>query len=494
MFVDVGDAFCGGGLGVCSFGVGFVFFADKAHEDDDGEEDAEDEEGVWGVESFPELFDGDGVLGLGGGLGGGFDGDRVGLQVGCVGGCSGRGLLDHWWWAGVFCWAVLHGLLLNWARMEVWFACVIVSQYHHGMGDGTRQGEEERAKGMISRNHPVAARILRRWRALTGGKAVRDVDRRTVVACSGGADSVVLAAVLAAVEPRATIAHVVHDLRGDGSAQRDRDAVKGLAAVLECDFVERAVAVKGAGGNLEGSARRLRYKALEEMACEVGAGFVATGHHGDDQVETVLMRMMRGSGVRGMGGIGERVEMGDVVVVRAMLDVWRVEIEALCVEWGLEWVHDATNDDVGYLRNRIRHEVMPMLREIEPGIGDKVGGFARSCGQTSDFLARAVREGVGSEAHRDGDRWRWERARLRRAHRAELAELMFVFVEDVLGRVGADSMGRRAVEACVLAIKSEDTDPCVHRVGPIVVRVDARIVVFSVAGASDSDEEWSCDE
>lgn len=362
------------------------------------------------------------------------------------------------------------------------------------MGDVHRQGEEERAKRLISRNHPIAARILRRWRALTGGKAVRDADRRTVVACSGGADSVVLAAVLAAVEPRAIIAHVVHDIRGDGSAQRDRDAVKRLAEVLGCDFVERSVEVMGVSGNLEGNARRARYGALAEIAGEVGAGFVATGHHGDDQVETLIMRMMRGSGVRGMGGIGERVEMGEMVVVRPMLEVSRAEVEALCEEAGLGWVHDATNDDVGYLRNRIRHEVMGRLIEIEPGLGAKVAGLARSCRQMSGFVEGVVREGVAGDARREGDQWRWDRARLRGEHEAVLGELMFVFVDDVLGGVGADSMGRRAVEGCVSAIKSGDTDPCVHRVGPIVVHVQARSVVISVAGTSDSEEERSCDE
>ncbi len=337
---------------------------------------------------------------------------------------------------------------------------------------------------MISRNHPVAARILRRWRELTGGKGIRDVDRRTVVACSGGVDSVALAAVLALVEPKPIVAHVVHDVRGDGVAIADRDAVKRLAALIGCDFIERRILVKKQGGNLEGNARRLRYGALGEMADEVGAGFVATGHHGDDQLETLLMRMMRGSGVRGMGGILERVEMDEmigVVVVRPMLGVSRAAIEALCVEAGFEWVHDATNDDVGLMRNRIRHEVMPMLRAIEPGLTEKVAGLARSCFETSDFLEEVVRDGVRWDGHCDGDVWWWDRDRLQCEHRAVLAELMFVYVHDVLGGVGADSMGRRAVEGCVLAIKSEATDPCVHRVGPIVVTVRGREVVFSPA-------------
>lgn len=342
-------------------------------------------------------------------------------------------------------------------------------------------GSDASSVAQILRKDGVAARILRRWRALTGGKGVRDVDRRTLVACSGGADSVLLAAVLCSVNPKAVIGHVVHDLREDGSAQRDRDAVKRLAEGLGCGYVERRVAVREAGGNVEANARRLRYLALEEMGDEVGACCVATGHHGDDQLETVLMRMMRGTGVRGLRGIGERVEMGEMVVVRPMLGVSRAEIEGVCQRAGLGWVHDATNDDVGLLRNRIRHGVLPILRAIEPGLGAKVTGMARSCWEVNDFFEAYVREGIGHEADRDGRVWSWDRDRLRGEHGAVLGELMFVYVDEAMGGVGADSMGRRAVEGCVGAIKSEATDPCEHRVGPIVARVTARRVVFSPA-------------
>lgn len=349
-------------------------------------------------------------------------------------------------------------------------------------------GVDGSSLALFLRKDAVAARILRRWRALTGGKGVRDVDRRTLVACSGGADSVLLAAVLCSVNPKAVVGHVVHDLRNNGSAMRDRDAVERLAMDLGCGYVERRVSVRSAGGNDEANARRLRYLALGEMADEVGAGYVATGHHGDDQLETVLMRMMRGTGVRGLRGIGERVEMdgmGGMVVVRPMLGVSRAEIEGVCASAGLGWVHDATNDDVGYLRNRIRHSVLPTLREIEPGLGAKVAGMARSCWEVNDFLEEYVFDGIGREADRDGQVWSWDRDRLRCEHGAVLGELMFMYVDEALGGIGADSMGRRAVEGGVLAIKSEGTDPCVHRVGPIVVDVTARRVVFSPAMSSE---------
>lgn len=335
--------------------------------------------------------------------------------------------------------------------------------------------------GMISRKHAVAARILRRWRELTGGKFVRDMDRRTVVACSGGADSVGLAAALASVEIKPIIGHVVHDIRDSELALRDRDAVKALAQRLGCDYCERRIHVVEQAGNLENNARYARYEALCEIADEVQSGVIVTGHHADDQLETVLMRMMRGTGMRGMGGVSPVRVIGRVEVVRPMLEITREQIEGYCQDVGLDWQHDHTNDDEGYLRNRIRHAVLPMLREIEPEIAVRVSNLARSCRATNNVVEQVVRDGVVGTASKDGKVWSWGRDELRDQPEAVLAELVFVYVRDVLGGVGVDLIKREAIEMMVRGIKSSDTDPREHRVGPMVVHVQARSVVISDA-------------
>ena len=350
---------------------------------------------------------------------------------------------------------------------------------------------------MISRNHPTAARILRRWRELTGSKTVRDAERRTVVACSGGADSVALAAVLAMVEPKPIIAHVLHDIREDGSAIADRDAVEQLAGLIGCEFMERSIAVRAQAGNLEQNARAARYEALCEIAEQVGARCIVTGHHADDQLETVLMRLIRGTGVRGMGGMSPIRKIGTVSIVRPMLDVTRQEIESLCGDAGLSWQHDHTNDDQGYLRNRIRHSVLPILREIEPEIAARASGMARSCRMANELVSQVVCEGVGASATRSNGQWSWTRDELRDVPEAVLGELVFVFVREVLDGVGADSILRRAIEPYVRAVKSNDTDPHIHRIGPIVVHVQAKSVAISVARAEasrEAREDRSCDE
>lgn len=308
------------------------------------------------------------------------------------------------------------------------------------------------------------------------------------MACSGGADSVALAAVLALVEPKPIIAHVIHDIRDDESAIADRDAVEQLAGLISCEFIERSVAVKAQVGNLEQNARAARYEALSEIAEEFGAGYIVTGHHADDQLETVLMHLIRGTGVRGMGGMSPIRKIGSVSIVRPMLDVTRQEIESLCRDAGLGWQHDHTNDDQGYLRNRIRHSVLPILREIEPEIASRASGMARSCRTMNELVSQIVCEGIGASATRSEDQWSWTREELRDLPEAALGELVFVFVREVLDGVGADSITRRAIEPYVRAVKSNDTDPHIHRIGPIVVHVQAKSVAISVARAEASTE------
>lgn len=341
--------------------------------------------------------------------------------------------------------------------------------------------------GLIARRHPIAARILRRWRELTGGRGVRDGERRAVVGCSGGVDSVALAAVLALLEPRPVIVHVEHDVREDGSAQMDRDLVEGLAKRLGCGFVCERVAVRGLGGNLEHHAREARYRVLSRVARAHGIRFVVTGHHGDDQLETVLMHLLRGSGVRGLGGMAEKRSLGEgLELVRPMLGVSREEIEGLCAEHGLNWREDPTNADEGYLRNRLRAQVLPMLKGIEPAVVERVAGSARSCRRAGELIEAVVRDGAVRAASKEDGAWSWGRDALRGEPEAVLGELMFVFVRDELGSVGADSMTRRAVEDAVGAIKSDGTDPRVHRVGPMVVEVRAGEVKFLSAGPGEA--------
>ncbi|VAX42586.1 tRNA(Ile)-lysidine synthetase, partial [hydrothermal vent metagenome] len=172
--------------------------------------------------------------------------------------------------------------------------------------------------------------VVARWRALTGGQPADDHDRRTLVACSGGADSVALVLMLAAgggVGSEIVVGHVLHDLRSADETAADRDLVAGLAARLGLRFVEAPVTVRDQPGNAEGNAREARYHQLERLAWETGCPFVATAHHANDQVETMLMAMLRGAGVGGMAGMEPRRGLGErgIALVRPMLEIGGAE-------------------------------------------------------------------------------------------------------------------------------------------------------------------------
>ena len=183
---------------------------------------------------------------------------------------------------------------------------------------------------------------------------------RVLVAVSGGPDSVALLHALTCLRPdhglTLVACHVDHGLRAE--AGRDAGLVRDLAARLGCPaVVERVVVRYRPGRSPEAAARAARYAALERAARESGATRIALGHTADDQAETVLMRLVQGAGPRGLAGIPVRRGR----LVRPLLDVDRAAVLAHLALHDLPSVEDATNQDVKLLRNRIRHEVLPLL-------------------------------------------------------------------------------------------------------------------------------------
>jgi tRNA(Ile)-lysidine synthase len=183
-----------------------------------------------------------------------------------------------------------------------------------------------------------------------------------LVACSGGLDSTVLAALCADVarrwDCRLTLACVDHGLRADAPA--DAAAVRALAASLGAGFATERVDVPAAmtdGGSLQDAARTLRYDALERMRLACGADWILTAHHADDQAETLLMHFVRGAGIDGLQGIRGR----SGVVVRPLLFARKRELERHARAASLAWREDASNARDDYTRNAIRHHVLPAI-------------------------------------------------------------------------------------------------------------------------------------
>ena len=196
---------------------------------------------------------------------------------------------------------------------------------------------------------------------------------RIVVAVSGGPDSVALLACLVALSTRwnwdLSIGHVNHGLRG-AESEGDADFVEQLGHYFGIPVNVQKVGLKKLDAKLakqsfQALARKARYHALETMVRESAATKIATGHTADDQAETVLMWMLRGSGVGGMGGIPPK--RGDLIV-RPILDISRKDIMAYLAERRLTYRMDSSNSQPVYLRNRLRQSLMPHLKIYSPGI------------------------------------------------------------------------------------------------------------------------------
>ena len=180
-------------------------------------------------------------------------------------------------------------------------------------------------------------------------------------AVSGGADSVALLHALRTLFPERTIAsvHLNHCLRGADS-DADEAFVRKLAAQLGCEHFVRREDVSLSGGNLERAGRHARYRFFEELLADGSCSEIATGHTQSDQAETVLFRLLRGACGGGLSGVwpvyGERI-------FRPMLDVTRGEVLEYLERSGLDWREDASNSDPCFARNRLRHGLLPQLRQ-----------------------------------------------------------------------------------------------------------------------------------
>lgn len=200
-----------------------------------------------------------------------------------------------------------------------------------------------------------------------------------LAAVSGGADSVALLHLLLAHRRRlggqwpVVCGHVNHQLRGADS-DADQRFVGDLAAQLGIPVLTRSVDVRGyAKANrlsIETAGRGLRLAALEEMARQAGCQTIATGHHKDDLIETMLMRLLRGTAFGGLVGIRPAAQRNGLHWIRPLLGTRRAEIVAYCTSHGLRWCEDLSNADVGFHRNWVRHRLLPHL--LEQGCGDVV--------------------------------------------------------------------------------------------------------------------------
>ncbi|HSI84074.1 MAG: tRNA lysidine(34) synthetase TilS [Candidatus Methylacidiphilales bacterium] len=248
----------------------------------------------------------------------------------------------------------------------------------------TRGGEKPVKRRAASTSDPLVE-VLRK--ALALGR----LPERFMCGVSGGIDSCALLNALAAAGTRPIVVHYDHGW--------------GAAAAEDPEFIRTLAAQYGTEGGLEfyfdradpppehhreDEARRARYGFFARLGARLGCPDIVLAHNADDQVETLLMQLLRGGG-SGAAGIRERSDLvlpeGQLRVHRPWLGVWRREIEAYAATHGVVWKEDATNADPGHLRNKLRHQLIPQLAELAgPAVKEKLHGFAETRRAETDWL------------------------------------------------------------------------------------------------------------
>lgn len=226
---------------------------------------------------------------------------------------------------------------------------------------------------------------------------------RVVCAVSGGADSMALLVWLVCVREELDItlaaAHFNHRLRGC-EADRDeafvRDFCRAEGIALYSGSGDVAEYAREHGLSTEEAARILRYDFLNSLPCDK----IAVAHTADDNAETVLLHLLRGSGLRGLGGIAPRRER----IVRPFLSLTHEELKQYLRQKGVAWVEDSTNESPAYARNRVRRDLLPLLRRENPAFFDTLGAHCEILRREDELLDCYAREVV--DAAREGEKYR----------------------------------------------------------------------------------------
>ena len=251
----------------------------------------------------------------------------------------------------------------------------------------------EQDKPGIRLQHRLEAKLCRDW------SPDNWQDVTVLVAVSGGADSVALMRGLARLKKTGSgelhVAHLNHGLRGN-EALADEAFVQKLSQSLgiPCHVGHANVhaLATARGDGIEEAARTARYAFMEETAARIGARFVATAHTSDDQLETILYRILRGTGISGLCGIPSFRRLNDLTtLVRPLLDVSRSEVMAYLEVIGQTHRTDSSNLNLNHMRNRIRHDLLPLLtRDYHTRVGESILRLGELAGEVQRVTNRQV--------------------------------------------------------------------------------------------------------
>ena len=322
-----------------------------------------------------------------------------------------------------------------------------------------------------------------------------DIQQPLIIGVSGGADSLALLHLLAGAGYAVTVAHFNHHLRPE--AEGDAIFVAEMADQLKVPFLRGDGDVAGMAAaqkiSIETAARKARYRFLFEQAEKIGAQAVVTAHTADDQVETVLLHLLRGTGLNGLRGMQPRTilpEFSTVIpLVRPMLNTWRLEIDTYCKEKGLEPRVDATNQNPGYSRNRIRLELIPLLETYNPRIKARLRALTTNARNSLEILEPVVRQAYEEAICNVADGLRsFDQAKLTAESAAMQIEVIRLAVEELLPT--ADDIDQSAIERAAALLAWREGSHQVEMADGITARVGGGRFHIFLKGVAITDPAW----
>jgi tRNA(Ile)-lysidine synthase len=303
---------------------------------------------------------------------------------------------------------------------------------------------------------------------------------RLVVAVSGGADSVALLRLLHRINESdfwhwtLVVAHVDHGIRGAAS-RADARFVAALARGLGLPCVVKRLHLKRTSS--EDAARQARFRALAQICRARQCAGVVMAHHADDQAETVLMRIFRGTAIQGLGGMAACSQVGGMTIFRPLITVRRAALRQYLRALGQPWCEDATNATDQYLRNRVRRQLMPRIEKIWPKAVDALGRLAALAGETHDFVEAAARRAMDEiPAWRQRRRIQIPRAALTQMSPAVASEVLRQIIAALGGT--ADSADFERLRELTRLLASAEGGKTIELPGGIRISCNAGLIRF----------------
>ena len=266
--------------------------------------------------------------------------------------------------------------------------------------------EKKTVRGITTRVRTALENTARQLQLSADGLPIASGEKpiNVIVAFSGGLDSSVLLYAVSQLKEKSygeiTAVHVHHGL--SKHANEWAEFCEERAKKCGVRFVLRKVTVPSGGAGFEAEARQLRYEVLEEEARKSAADAILTAHHLDDQLETFLIQWMRGSGPAGLAAMPPLLRKDGCTIMRPLLGFQRTELERFAEIRGIKWVEDESNEDMKYLRNAIRHNIIPELEKIRPGFKTAAARSIELIAEAAETLRDVAEDDFNQASENDG--------------------------------------------------------------------------------------------